>query len=295
MSGCTASVACAEGAYDVIMTQRTIQTILQARRVIDDGDMLLWRALPLPGCTALGPFVFLDHYRHHSQRGIGDTPHPHAGIEVISYLLEGGVEHRDSAGFRDKLGPGDAQWIRAGRGILHAEQPMGGRHGLQLWTSLPPAQKFIDPAYASFRAADIPHVELPGATVDVVAGHVANATGPMVLTTPTTFAVVHLDPRATLRLNVDSEAELGVYVLDGTLPGPDYPIRKGGLAKLTDGSSALLAAANEPTVVAVIGGKPAEHPILFSGPFVMDSAERLAQAKRDYSSGKMGRLDGVPF
>lgn len=272
---------------------RKITSPFPVQQVIDDGDMVLYR----DDRISVGPFVFLDHYRHHSMRGIGDKPHPHAGIEVVSYLLEGGVEHRDSAGFRDKLGPGDAQWIRAGRGMLHAEQPTSGRHGLQLWTSLPPGQKFIEPAYASFRAADIPHVALPGATIDVVAGRVADVTGPMVLTTPTTFAVVHLDPGATTRFSVDDTQELGAYVLDGALRGPSSPIEKGMLAMLTAGSSVTLTAASDggPTIVAVIGGEPAKQPILFSGPFVMDSPENLAQAKRDYSSGKMGRLDGVPF
>jgi redox-sensitive bicupin YhaK (pirin superfamily) len=99
---------------------REIASPLFAEQVIDDGDMVLYRALPALDRVSVGPFVFVYHYRHHSRRGIGDKPHPHAGIEVVSYLLEGGVEHRDSAGFRDKLGPGDAQWIRAGRGILHA-------------------------------------------------------------------------------------------------------------------------------------------------------------------------------
>ena len=92
---------------------RKIDTILAAQRVIDDGDMLLYRALPSADRLSVGPFVFVDHYRQRSRRGIGDKPHPHAGIEVLSYLLEGGVEHRDSMGFRDRLGPGDAQWIRA--------------------------------------------------------------------------------------------------------------------------------------------------------------------------------------
>ena len=277
---------------------RKIAAMLPGERIIDDGDMVLYRGLPAADRVSVGPFVFLDHYRHHSMRGIGDKPHPHAGIEVVSYLLEGGVEHRDSAGFRDKLGPGDAQWIRAGSGILHAEQPTGGRHGLQLWSSLPPAQKFIEPAYASFRAADIPHIQLPGASINVVAGRVADAEGPMVLTTPTTFAVVHLDPGATAHFNVDDAAELGLYVLDGALVGPDQsPLGKGILAPLTAGSSVTLTAATDrgPTIVAIIGGRPAEQPILFTGPFVMDSAEHLARAKHDYSSGKMGRLDGVPF
>jgi redox-sensitive bicupin YhaK (pirin superfamily) len=267
------------------------------QRVIDDGDMLLYRALPAPGHISVGPFVFLDHYRHRSTRGIGDKPHPHAGIEVVSYLLEGGVEHRDSAGFHDTLGPGDAQFIRAGRGILHAEQPLGGRHGLQLWTSLPAAQKFVEPTYESFRAADIPRIELPGASVKVIAGGVAGVTGPMVLTTPTTFALVRLDPGATAHFAVDDTAELGLYVLEGGLIGPDRSVLgPGALALLSAGSSVTLEATDRsPAVVALIGGQPAERPILFSGPFVMDTQEHLARAKHDYSSGKMGRLDGVPF
>ena len=250
-----------------------------------------------PKAYPSAPSCSLDHYRHRGARGIGDKPHPHAGIEVVSYLLEGGVEHRDSAGFRDKLGAGDAQWIRAGRGVLHAEQPLGDRHGLQLWKSLPPAQKFVEPAYASYRATDIPRIQLSGAIVNVIAGRVADAEGPMTLTTPTTFALMRLDPDATARLAVDDAAELGLYVLDGALLGPDQSLLdQGMLAPITAGPSVTLTAAGrEPAIVAIIGGMPAEKPILFSGPFVMDTAERLTRAKRDYSSGKMGRLDGVPF
>src|SRR6185312_4338077 len=156
----------------------------------------------------------------------------------------------------------------------------------------------VEPAYASFRAADIPRVQLSGARINVVAGRVADAEGPMVLTTPTTFALVHLDAGAPAPPKPDDEAELGLYVVDGTLLGSDQSLLgKGMLAPLTAGSSITLSAATDqgPATVAIIGGKPAEQPMLFSGPFVMDTAEHLTRAKRDYSSGKMGRLDGVPF
>lgn len=278
------------------MTQRTIQTILPANLVVDDGDMRLWRALPLPDRSSLGPFVFLDHYRHRSRRGIGDSPHPHAGIEVISYLLEGGVEHRDSAGFRDRLGAGDAQWIRAGRGMLHAEQPTGGRHGLQLWTSLPPTQKFAEPAYVSYRAADIPGIEHDGARTRVITGTVGGVDGPMTTVSPTVLAHVHLAPGASVSLPVDA-IELGLYVLDGQLDaGAGVAIDSSVLSVLSPGDQVTLTAmGDQPADVAILGGAPAEGPILFSGPFVMDTAEHMAQTKRDYASGKMGRLDGVPF
>lgn len=277
--------------------KRRLETRLPAQRVVDDGDMLLHRALPAPGRPSVGPFVFVDHYRSTSRRGIGDKPHPHAGIEVLSYLLEGGVEHRDSMGFRDRLGPGDAQWIRAGRGILHAEQPDGGRHGLQLWTSLPPAQKFAEPTYKSWRAGDIPEIRREGARVRLIAGSIEGATGPMVLATPTVFAHVGLDAGATATLAVDETHELALYVLEGAIAAEGAPpVTTGELAVLTPGSAVVLAATGaQPASVALIGGQPAEGPILFAGPFVMDTPERLVQARDDYFAGRMGRLEGVPF
>ncbi len=276
--------------------QREIQAVVAAQLAIDDSDMRLFRALPTPAREAVGPFVFVDHYRSGTARGIGDRPHPHAGIEVISYLLEGGMEHRDSMGFRDRLGPGDAQWIRAGRGILHAEQPSGARHGLQLWTSLPPGEKFAEPAYASWRAAAIPRVDRPGARVAVIAGRVGDAEGPMHLATPTVFAHVRLEPGASVTLPVDAEAELGVYVIEGGLAGgPGRVLPVGALALLAPGEAVGLTASERGADLAIIGGVPAARPILFSGPFVMDSVENLARAKQDFLAGKMGRLEGVPF
>ena len=271
---------------------RRITRVVRSRPVIDDGDMRLYRALPMPDRASIGPFVFFDHYRHVGPRGIGDEPHPHAGIEVISYLLEGGVEHRDSLGSRDRLSAGDAQWIRAGRGVVHAEQPLGGRHGLQLWTSLPSDRKLDEPAYHSWRAAEIPEATSAAGRVRVVAGTIDAMTGPMVLARPTTLAIAHLQPGASLALAVDPEAELAIYVMDGAIDtGDGTSIEAGGLASLSAGSSvALSAAGGRRADVAVFGGVPIDEPILFSGPFVMDSAERLAQARRDYASGRMGRL-----
>ena len=276
---------------------RRIDSRLPAQRVIDDGDMLLYRALPAPDRRSVGPFVFVDHYRSQSRRGIGDKPHPHAGIEVLSYLIEGGVEHRDSMGFRDRLGPGDAQWIRAGRGILHAEQPDGGRHGLQLWTSLPPAQKFAEPTYKSWRARDIPELDQAGARVRVISGSIDGVTGPMALATPTDFAHVALEAGATVTLAIEEDHELALYVLEGSLESASpSPLHAGELAVLTLGAAVVMtAAAGRAATVALIGGQPAEGPILFAGPFVMDTPERLAQARDDYLAGRMGRLEGVPF
>ena len=276
--------------------ERTVTRILKAQNVVDDGDMRLLRALPQEQQTALGPFVFIDHYRHHSLRGIGDRPHPHAGIEVVSYLLEGSVEHRDSMGFHDRLAAGDAQFIRAGRGILHAEQPQSGRHGLQLWVSLPPELKLVEPTYTSIRAADIPEIAGEGSQLHVISGNVNGVQGPMGLSGGAVFARLQLDAQATATLEVDPSPELGLYVLQGQVDVGGTHLSTGMLGLLGSGTQVRIAAQGDEVVeLALIGGEPVQGAVLFSGPFVMDTPERLAQAKKDFAAGRMGRLEGVPF
>lgn len=275
--------------------ERNVTQVLPAQDLIDDGDMHLRRALPQAQRTSLGPFVFIDHYRHRSQHGIGDRPHPHAGIEVVSYLLEGGVEHRDSMGFRDRLGPGDAQFIRTGRGMLHAEQPLSGRHGLQLWISLPPELKLVEPSYTSLSAAEIPTLVSAGSRLYVVAGGVNDVQGPMALSGGAVFARLKLDAHASTMLTVEPTSELGIYVLQGQLKVGDTLLAAGMLGALSNGAQLKIAAQGEPVELALLGGQPVQGEVLFSGPFVMDTPARLEQAKRDFATGRMGRLEGVPF
>ena len=119
----------------------------------------------------------------------------------------------------------------------------------------------------------------------------------MTLTSPTTFAVVHMEAGATIRFEVEDAPELAAYVRQGALDADGTRLPKGALATFSDGSGVSLTSAQDAgsTIVAIVGGHPAEQPLFFSGPFVMDSPERLAQAERDYVTGKMGRLDGIPF
>lgn len=271
--------------------ERSVTSVLPAKTLIDDGDMRLLRVLPQEQQIAVGPFVFIDHYRHLGLRGIGDQPHPHAGIEVVSYLLEGAVEHRDSMGFRDRLDAGDAQFIRAGRGMLHAERPLSGRHGLQLWASLPPELKMVEPSYTSIRAAEIPDIAGDGSRLRVVAGQVNGVLGPMGLSSGAAFARLHLDAHASATLEVDADPELALYVIQGDVQIGGVALATGMLGLLGSGTRLRLDAAGEEAVeVALIGGDPVRGAVLFSGPFVMDTPERLAQAKRDYAAGRMGRM-----
>src|ERR1700712_192553 len=280
-----------------MVMNRLISQITPAQTLVADGDMLLKRAIPIAGMLdAVGPFVFFDHYRSSSARGIGDRPHPHAGIELISYLLDGEMEHRDSMGFHDRLGPEDAQWIRAGRGMIHAEQPLSGRHGVQVWAMLPKITRFAEPQYRSWRAAQLPLIQRAGATVRVLAGTVAGETGPIIFSLPALFAHLRLEPGAAIDISVDPEMQLGAYVLNGAVEDANSnPIKETEFAHLSAGNT--LALENRSSTVSdviLLGGVPAERPILFSGPFVMSTPEEILKAKSDFASGEMGQLEGVP-
>lgn len=267
----------------------------RAELVIDDGDMVLRRALPAPGVGAVGPFVFLDHYSHVSRRGIGDRPHPHAGIEVISYLLQGEVHHRDSMGHSDIIGTGEVQVISAGRGMLHAEMPSGGRHGVQMWTSLPPELKHAPPTYKRFTASEIACSEDRLRVVRVLSGKVNAMVGPVVLARDTLLAHITLASNTSQELIFDAELDAAAYVLRGA-PAIDGAMLEIGMFRRASRSGCIhVAATGGPCDVLLFGGVAAPEPILFSGPFVMDTDQRLRQARMDYLSGAMGTLDGVPM
>lgn len=279
------------------MNNRTILKAFKSSTVINDGDMHLLRSLPTSNIESIGPFVFLDHYQHRSKRGIGDSPHPHAGIEVISYLLEGSVVHEDSLGKVDVLNAGDSQFIKAGSGMLHKEIPQSGRHGLQLWTSLPAKNKFDKPEYFSYKANKIPQIELNGNIVKVIAGKVNETPGILPTTSPTVLAHIHFKTNNEVILKVDETFELGIYVVQGNIIlGVQGPLIKGDLVLLSDGAQINIKPTGDlPIDVIVLGGKKITEPLLFEGPFVMDTIENLKLTKQNYATGKMGTLDGIPF
>ncbi len=237
--------------------------------------------------------MFVDHYKHQSNRGIGDRPHPHAGIEVISYLFDGGVMHRDSRGLTGELKALDAQYINAGRGIIHAEQPKGGRHGLQLWTSLPADKKLMEPSYQEYHSDKIAEFKKDGATIRVIAGNIEGHQGPIKTETVNLFAHIRLPARQSVTLDIDQRIaeELGVYVVIGKLALPDGgTLGADAIAILSDGDTVTLIAGDSDVDLALLGGETLQDDIIFDGPFVMDTEERIVQAYQDYHSGKMGHL-----
>jgi redox-sensitive bicupin YhaK (pirin superfamily) len=271
------------------------------------GHTTVLRALPTSAVQAVGPFVFLDHFGPAPSRAETLPAHPHAGIEVMTYLLEGANEHRDSKGHRGTVRSGGAQWMRAGSGILHAETVLPALgptvHGLQLWARLPVALQDSAPAYRGIDAEDVPTWVQDDCELRLLAGDLSARKGPIELALPALMLHLLLPPGAQTRLVLPSQAhEYGLYGITadaGQLSLDDgIALPRGGFVQLKSGTGSVrlhnAAAATHRAELFVLGGEPAPRPLVFGGPFVLDSHAALEQAQRRYFSGQMGRLDGVP-
>jgi quercetin 2,3-dioxygenase len=280
---------------------RKIERILEAH-IAPVGTFTVRRALPDRARQSIGPFVFLDHFGPFGVKpgvdGVG--PHPHAGIETVTYLLSGRNEHHDSAGHRGIVGPGGAQWMTSGRGVIHAEYPRPEneaemtQHGIQLWTTLPRALKSIEPSYQRIDRDAIPAVVTPEATVRVIAGEFADAKGAAEVLMPTLLWHVSVNARQTFTTTVPTMHEVGAYVFDGV--GAFSPnAQRVGIGQLvvfenTGDSISFSNNGDTPLELMLLGGAPAEGPLVFHGPFVMNSVEQVRAAEKAYHAGRMGEL-----
>ena len=266
------------------------------------GTFTVRRALPFRERHSVGPWVFLDHFGPFrvkpGEDGVG--AHPHAGIETVTYLLSGRQEHRDSAGHTGVVAAGGAQWMTAGRGIVHAEHPLAENddeltmQGIQLWTSLPRALKLMEPRYQRIESAAIPEVVANGTRARVIAGELGETKGPASTLMPLFLWHLRLDPGAVFEAPIATGHEAGVYVIGGEARvGAGTRVATGQLAVLvgTEGALQVVNDGQSALDVMVLGGAPAEGPLVFHGPFVMNSVDQVRAAEIAYRTGRMGELD----
>jgi redox-sensitive bicupin YhaK (pirin superfamily) len=279
--------------------ERKIETLLAAFQTLEGDGFEVRRAIPSPAFEAVGPFIFLDHFGPIEVRpgqAKGASAHPHAGIETLSLLLEGRAVHKDSLGNISTMSPGEVQWMRAGRGVIHDEAPdevllrSGGRmHGVQLWINMPKGGKHTEPVYRHVKEDEIPLLPHEIGTVRLIAGRVGDITGP-VRTSGDPF-VVHASFRSdsSLRLDATNPRELAVYVMTGNVAIDGQAIEPGQLARLTSGDT-LRVLVKEKSELLLVGGDPLDAPIVRHGPFVMNTIAELERAVRDYHAGRMGQI-----
>ncbi|MFJ3802568.1 pirin family protein [Streptomyces sp. NPDC090088] len=226
--------------------------------------------------------------------------HPHRGIETVTMVLDGVLEHGDSLGHAGALEPGDVQWMTAGRGIIHRELAFRNEHAhtLQLWVNLPAADKLVETRYQDLRqGAHAVHTE-PGVRVQVVSGTTGAAVGPALNHHPITGLILDLDPNTRYAQLLPGDARSFAYVLDGRAEIGRQPVEQGQVAWSDPVSAAGSGSAltvrtpegDQRTRILVFAGRPLGEPVVAGGPFVMNSHAEIEQAFRDYNSGRFGTV-----
>ncbi|MEX2962492.1 pirin family protein [Microbulbifer sp. TYP-18] len=245
---------------------------------------------------AFSPFLMLDEIRSEQADDYiaGFPPHPHRGIETLTYLLKGEFEHRDHLGNRGKVSAGGAQWMRAGRGIIHSEMPSvaeGGMHGFQLWINMAAAHKMDSPKWRDIQAEEIPQLPLDqqGSLARLIAGHwtIGGRAHSGALQESAAVADFRLSPGATIRLPLPSAHNAMVFVYQGALETGLGTVKGSNMLLYGEGQALQLRAGDKGAGLLVLHGRPLREPVVHYGPFVMNSREEIEQALRDYHDGTL--------
>jgi quercetin 2,3-dioxygenase len=298
---------------NLMKTIRKIQKVWESRPVIEGAGVHLKRAFGYNHVPQLDPFLLLDDFRSdnpdHYLKGF--PWHPHRGIETITYVLSGEVEHGDSMGNSGRISSGDVQWMTAGSGIVHQEMPKGdekrGMAGFQLWANLPASHKMMEPRYRDVKAHQIPEISLTnGAIVKIICGAVNGTQGPVqdIVTDPE-YLDVTIPPGATFTHPVKPGKNAFAYVIDGEgyfdqdrdaygheVIGSNYfDFRRSCVCG--DQTIVLYGNGDEVSVIPgengvrflFVSGRPISEPVAWYGPIVMNTQEELKLAFEEYQNG----------
>ena len=296
------------------MSLRPVRKTIQTKTTIEGAGVKLERAFGFGQTKDFDPFLLLDDFRNDNPEDYlaGFPWHPHRGIETITYVLAGSVEHGDSLGNKGKMTAGDVQWMTAGSGILHQEMPKGdpqGRmHGFQLWANLPASLKMTDPRYQDIPSNAISEVtDDDGTRVRVICGEFWGKKGPVegVAADPN-YLDVSVPPRTRRRLKIETNRNAFAYVFAGSgtfrdasspqpvltdlVVDPDaapvYDARNHSLVLFDRGDEIVVQTGDEGMRFLLISGKPIEEPVAWYGPIVMNTQEQLRQAFAELKTGQ---------
>jgi redox-sensitive bicupin YhaK (pirin superfamily) len=228
--------------------------------------------------------------------------HPHRGIETVTYVLEGRIDHYDNQGHEGTIGPGDVQWMTAGRGLIHNEIPAEGVtvHSLQLWVNLPAADKMTAPRYQDLASDAVPMRRHPGAEIRVFSGASGGVTAPTKNIVPVTMVEIRLDQDASVRQDLPADYNTVIAVLEGEgSVGPEAirSVTAGDVVWLTRGDSGeasevAIRAKDKPLRALLYAGRPLHEAVVARGPFVMNTEGEIEQAYADYRAGRFGPSGG---
>ena len=275
---------------------RTIRKIIASKPTLEGAGVHLKRAFGYTEVPLFDPFLMMDDFRSDNpDHYLAGFPwHPHRGIETITYVLQGDVEHGDSMGNKGVISSGDTQWMTAGSGIIHQEMPQGtyeGKmEGFQLWANLPRTHKMMDPRYRDIRSGQVPVVKLEsGAKIKVICGKVGNHEGPVkgIIIDPE-YLDVSVPERSEFVHATKRGHTVFAYVIEGKGyfdQQKDRAVGNGTICLFADGDQVKVATGDEPMRFLLISGKPIGEPVAWHGPIVMNTDEELETAFEEYRNG----------
>lgn len=299
---------------------RRIAKVLKSKPTLEGAGVHLKRAFGYQHVPQLDPFLLLDDFHSNNPNDYikGFPWHPHRGIETITYVLYGEVEHGDSMGNKGLISSGDIQWMTAGSGIIHQEMPKGREDGMmwgfQLWANLPASHKMMKPRYRDVKGHQIPEVSLDsGVRIRVICGEVGDVKGPVqdIVIDPA-YLDIAIPPNCTFRHAVQVRYTTFAYVIDGRgyfeperdpygyeIEGSNYfdfkrecAIGPESLVIFEEGDEVNVTTENEAVRFLLISGKPIGEPIAWYGPIVMNTQEELRTAFEEYQSGTFLKHSG---
>jgi redox-sensitive bicupin YhaK (pirin superfamily) len=269
--------------------------VIHGQPTHDGAGVKLTRMFSRDEAKTLDPFLMLDHFGSDRPEDYiaGFPMHPHRGIETVTYMLDGHVDHKDSMGNHGTIGPGDVQWMTAGSGILHEEMPRkakGWMQGFQLWVNLPKASKMMPPRYRDVKKEDIPVFDLGhGSSIKVIAGESQGLVGPVKdLVVDVKYLDVTLHSRTVLEHEIPPERNAFVFVYEGGMLVGDkdaIAVPAGSVAVLGVGDAFKFTVGRRPTKFMFASAKPLKEPIAWGGPIVMNTREELDQAFSELKRG----------
>ena len=283
-----------------IQTPRSVERLINGQFVMDGAGVKINRVLTQTLQRRLDPFLMLDAFGSDKPGDYiaGFPEHPHRGFETVSYMINGRMRHKDSAGHEGLISNGGVQWMTAGRGVVHSEMPEqneGLMEGFQLWLNLPARDKMVKPWYRDIPAEVLPTVTTPqGARVQVIAGSSHGVTGAVQrdLTEPV-YLDIALPAGAAFEQQLPSGHNAFLYVFRGevVVEGKAVPSTKMAILTNPAGSDGVRIHASQDARVLLIAGRPLGEPIAQYGPFVMNTQAELQQAVEDFRAGKFEGIE----
>lgn len=272
---------------------RSVERLVKGVNTSDGAGVRLTRVLTQNLQRRLDPFLMLDAFRNENPEDyIGGFPdHPHRGFETVTYMLAGRMRHRDSAGHEGLLGPGGAQWMTAGSGLIHSELPEqedGLMEGFQLWINLPAVNKMVAPSYRDIPSSAIPEfVSEQGVRVRVIAGQTHGVAGAVQRPdTEPVYLDVHLPAGGEFIQPLPAGHNAFIYTYRGEVAVADVAVPDRTMAILANDGGSVRLKASQAARAILVAGQPLGEPIAQYGPFVMNTAEEIEQTLHDYRAGK---------